>query len=415
MDETKRVFKIPAGNLGLLTAKIADLAKRADKVAKKGALVDYTPIGLIVGEKVVEPQKDPVTLLPLPARVYFLCEVTGMTPKLAGWSFIATLQHEDGGTILRTVPTANVAEGLLKKYRKATPACDHCKVNRKRNDTFVVRHDDGTVKQVGRNCLADFTGCKSPQAIAAMAQFLATAAGLAEDCAGEGWGKGEIIENVADYLAFVAMAIRMNGWMSRTKAREQDQFGAQATANVAWSMMHPSPNQKLILPTEQDAVLASKALAWTDAKLTEGSEADTLSDYEHNLHVAVAGGVVSFRLAGIIASLISYYERAVGAEKLKNAAINAGHVGTVGKRETFTLTLAQVFSRETDYGVQHIHKFLTAEGAIVIWKTTSEKLELGDYEVKGTVKAHDEFRNQPQTILTRCVCKRLLPALTVVA
>jgi hypothetical protein len=405
MGESKRVFKIPAGNLGLLQARIADLAKRSEKVAKKGALVDYTPIGLIVGEKVVEPRKDEITGLALPPRVYFLCEVTGMAPKLAGWTFVATLQHEEGGTILRTVPTVELPEGALKPYRKALPQCDHCKAKRRRNDTFVVRHDDGTIKQVGRNCLADFTGCKSPQTIAAMAQFLATASGLAEEFEGWSEGKGEIIENAVDYLAFVAMAIRTSGWMSRTKAREQDEFGQQATANVAWGMMHPSPNQKLILPTEADNALAAKALAWTDAKLTEGADTDTLSDYEHNLHVAVSGGVVSFRLAGILASLVPYYERAVGAELAKNKAVSAGWVGTVGKRETFKLTLVQVFSRESDWGVQHIHKFLTDEGAVVIWKTTSDKYEPGVYEVKGTVKAHDEFRGAPQTTITRCALK----------
>ena len=404
MGETKRLFKIPAGNLSMLQARIADLAKRADKVAKKGALTDYTGISLIVGEKVVVPQKDPITDLPLPARVYFMCEVTGMAPKLAGWTFVATLQHEDGGTILRTVPTVELAEGALKKYRAADPWCDHCATKRRRNDTFVVRHDDGTIKQVGRNCLADFTGCKSPQTIAAMAQFLAVASGLAEEFEGWSEGKGEMVENIVDYLAYVATAIRLNGWVSRTKARENE-FGPQATANIAWGMMHPTPTQKRIYPTEADTALAVKALAWTDEKLTEGANADSLSDYEHNLHVSVAGGVVTFRLAGIVASLVTYYEREIGKMLSFEKALTAGHIGTVGKRETFKLTLVQVFSRESDYGVQHIHKFLSAEGAVVIWKTTSDKFEPGEYEVKATVKAHDEFRGAPQTIVTRAVLK----------
>lgn len=407
MDGLKRVFKIPAGNLGLLQSRIADLTKRAEKVAKKGLLVDYTPIGLIIGEKVTEQsKKDEITGFALPPRIYFLCEVTGMSPKLSGWTFVATLQHEEGGTILRTVPTVALPEGALKKYRQATPECDHCKAKRRRNDTFVVRHDDGAIKQVGRNCLADFTGCKSPQTIAAMAQFLATAAGVAEECENWSEGKGEVIEDLSAYLGFVACAIRVNGWLSRTKAREQGEFGPAPTANVAWSMMHPSPKQKLVLPTEADVKLATDALAWTDAKLTEAANADALSDYEHNLHVAVAGGIVSFRLAGIVASLIAYYERAVGAELAKHKAVNAGWIGTVGKRETFKLTLVQVFSHESEqWGVQHTHKFLTDEGAVVIWKTGSDKYEPGTYEVKGTVKAHGEFKSAPQTIITRCVLK----------
>lgn len=399
MDGTvKTVFKIPAGNLALLQGRIADLAKRADKVAKKGALLDYTPIGLTVGEKIVEKLTHEVTGLPLPPRIYFLCTVTGATPKLAGWTFIATLQHEEGGTILRTVPTANVTEGTLKPYRNATPACDHCKAKRRRNDTFVVRHDDGTVKQVGRNCLADFTGCKSPQAVASLAEFLAAAAGVAEDC--ESWDEssGPPVEDIGAYLAYVACAIRTNGWISRTKAREQ---GKPATANDAWAWMHPAKPHHHVACSEADRKLAKEALAWTDVHLSE-ADPDRLSDYEHNLRVAVAGGIVTFRLAGIVASLISYYERAIGKEILAKTAINAGHVGTVGKRETFTLALAQVFSFETQFGVQHIHKFVSAQGAIVVWKTTSDKLDLGTYEIKGTVKAHDDYKGIPQTVLTRC-------------
>lgn len=405
----KTLFKIPAGNLSLLQARIADLAKRAAKVAKKGALTDYTPIDLVVGEKVVVPQKDPHTDLPLPPRVYYMVEVTGMAPKLAGWTFVATLQHEEGGTILRSVPTVELPEGTLKPYRTATPACDHCKAKRRRNDTFVVRHDDGAIKQVGRNCLADFTGCKSPQTLAAIAEYLAAAAGVAEEYEGGGGGSGEYVEDMAAYLAYVACVIRTDGWLSRTKAREMGEGGPQATANLAWTAMHPSPMlpaKDRVVPSEKDVALAIEALAWTDAKLSD-ADPDSLGDYEHNLRVCVAGGVVTFRLAGIAASLVPYYERAMGKELLKNKAKAAGHVGTVGKRETFVLQLAQVFSVEGQYGVTHIHKFLTVEGAVVIWKTGTDKLSPGTYNVKGTVKSHGEFKGEPQTVLTRCAVEKI--------
>lgn len=398
-------FKIPAGNVERLKAKLADLAKRQAKIAKKGNLADVTPISLIVGEKVVEFKKDPITNLPTPARIYFMCEVTGLSPKLAGWTFIATLQHEEGGTILRTVPTVELEDGALKAYRNSKPVCDHCKVNRKRNDTFVVRNDSNVIKQVGRNCLADFLGVQSPDHLARMAELLAAAGGMAEEY--EGWGSaGEPVEDIGSFLAFAACAIRNEGWLSRTKAREQGSY--RATADLAWAWMHPVPGSKdkNPLPEEQDFKLATDALAWTDEHLTN-EESDKLSDYEHNLRVAVVGGIVTSRLAGITASLITYYERAIGKEILSKKAIAAGHVGTVGKRETFLLTLAQVFSVESQYGVTHIHKFVTAEGAVVVWKTGSSKLEAGEYKVKGTVKFHGDYKGTPQTILSRCVAEKV--------
>lgn len=396
----KTLFKIPAANLPRLQERVADLAKRAARMAKKGDLTNYIPIELAVGEKVVEARKD------LPPAVYFLVEVTGMSPRLEGWTFVATLQHEDEGTILRPVPTVELPDGVLKPYRFAKPSCDHCGFKRRRNDTFVIRHDNGTMKQCGRNCLTDVTGCKHPQTVAAIAEYLATAASLAEEFEsdfGGGGSSGPQVEDLGAYLAFVACAIRKVGWLSRTKARDTYN-GPMATADLAWSWMHPMPSLAMnarVYPEAGDVALATEALAWTDARLTE-ADPDTLNDYEHNLRVVVAGGIATLRVAGIAASLVPFFERIRGQELMKAKAVNAGHVGTVGKVETFDLTLAQVFSFDGQYGVQHTHKFLTPEGAVVVWKTATVKLDVGAYKVKGTIKSHSEFRGEPQTVMTRC-------------
>lgn len=414
METETRVFKVPAGNLPALQARITELAKRAAKVAKKGNLLDSTAIGLMVGDKVVDCAENEAH-----PRVYFLCTVSGSTPKLADWSFIATLQHEEGGTILRSVPTASFPEGTLTPYRFAGPVCEHCKFNRKRNDTFVVRHDNGSCKQVGRNCLADFTGVKSPEALAAMAELLAVAGEAAEAAeAFEGGGGGEITEDIGAYLAYVAAAIRNDGWLSRTKARDE---GGQATADTAWNVMHSGRGDherrqsrgEWVSPVGRDVELAKTALEWSDVHLTE-ADPNSLGDYEHNLRVAVVGGVVTHRLAGIIASLISYYERAQGkilrakaAESIKDAANKAGYVGSVGKRCNFKASLVAVFDFTSNYGVVHVHKFLTPEGSILVWKTGSDKLDLGSYSIAGSVKEHSEYKGELQTVLTRCKATKL--------
>ena len=416
-----KTFKIPAQNLEALRAKIAELAKRAAKIAKKGNLLDATTIGLEVGERVLEPSEVVVgsvcengvgTKLYAPPSVYFICTVTGTTPKLAGWSFIATLQHEEGGTILRQVPTASYPEGTLNRFRQAGPACEHCNYNRRRNDTFVVRHDDGAVKQVGRNCLADFTGIKSPEALAALAELLAAAGEAAELSEGGGFGGGVVTEDIGAYLAYVAVVIRSKGWVSRTKAREEGRDYA-ATADVAWNWMHPGIATSAAVPEPRDIELAKTALTWSDTHLTE-ADPNTLGDYEHNLRVAMVGGIVTHRLAGIVASLISYYERAQGkilrakaAESIKDAANKAGYVGTVGKRCNFKASLVAVFDFTSNYGVVHVHKFLTPEGAVLVWKTGTDKLDLGSYEVVGSVKEHAEYKGELQTVITRCKATKL--------
>jgi hypothetical protein len=407
------VYKIPAGNLNNLKARIEKLARRAERIAKKGNLADATPIGLTVGERVVEDgtetTEDGTTRRV--RNVYFLVTVTGSTPKLAGWMFVATLQHEEAGTILRSVPTASFPEGTLNRFRTATPTCEHCQYNRRRNDTFVVRHDDGTVKQVGRNCLAAFTGVRSPEDVAAMAELLAAAKEAADSCS-SGGGGGESVEDTEEYLAYVACSVRYNGWVSRTKAREEG-IGF-ATADRAWAGMpaRKPRTQDALRPTDADLALAKAALAWTDDHLSAANPSD-LNDYEHNLRISLTGAVVTHRLAGIVASAIGYYERAQGhilrtkmQESTKAIGNAAGYIGTPKAKLTAQVTLLAVFSFQTQYGVTHAHKFVTPEGNVLMWKTGTEKLELGQYKLTGTVKEHSEYKGELQTVMTRCKAVR---------
>jgi hypothetical protein len=394
-------YRIPAANVARLQAAIADIAKKAAKVAARGALADATPITLTVG---------PVIRTETPGRrpgdapivtLHHECTVTGGAPRLAGWAFAATLQHEGAGTILRSVPGVEID---LARFRDAGPVCEHCNLDRRRGDTFVVVHDDGTVRQVGRTCLGEFLGTESPEAVARMAELLA-AAGEACEGAEEsgGYAGAEEIADLADYLAHVACMIRLGGWVSRTAAR--DRGDAMATADAAWNNRFPhTPAERaaVVTPTEQDATLAAAALAW-GAGLDERTD---LSDYEHNLRVALASGVVRHRLAGIVASVVPAYQRAMGQERERASRPVSTHVGTVGKRETWFATLERIFSFDTDYGALHVHKFRTAEGAILVWKTGS--VLLGDaaigqeHTVTGSVKKHDEYKGEAQTILTRC-------------
>jgi len=395
-------YMIPAANLEHLQSKIAELAKRQAKIAKKGALADVTPIGITVGEKIVVEVADDYGVMR--KRVRFPVTITGDRPMLAGWEFIATIAHEEAGNLLLSLPTAEIGEDLLKPYRTSPSACDHCHTKRQRNDTFIVRQEiTGIVKQVGRNCLADFLGNVSPHAIAAMAELLAAAGALAAGGESDNWlmGGGRLAAEMHEYLTWVACAIRTGGWLSRTQAKEQ---GGTATADVAWDWMTAPTSElgKHPKPTAEDAARASLVLEWADQHLND-ADPNSLSDYEHNLRVVTNGSVATARNAGIAASLISYYERTLAKEHEALAAKAAGHFGKPGDKGTWTLTLVGVYDADSMYGTVHIHRFLTLAGQTAIWKTGSIRLDPGTiYEVKGAIKEHGEYKSIPQTILTRC-------------
>lgn len=163
-----KTFRVPAENLDLLTSQIELLNKRVDRLQKKGHNV--AKVEITVGK---------LYSLTLPGqkqeRIFADVELLSpKTPKVDGWEFVAALTHVDGiGSVLRVCPGATVSEGELAKYRKASPDnCDHCHTSRKRNDTFVIRNREGSLCQVGRQCLAAYTGLANPMVLCANAEIL---------------------------------------------------------------------------------------------------------------------------------------------------------------------------------------------------------------------------------------------------
>lgn len=96
---------------------------------------------------------------------------------------------------------------------------------------------------------------------------------------------------------------------------------------------------------------------------------------------------------------------------LKAEDMKSVHIGTVGKREVFTLTLAGITEFEGDYGITYFHRLKDDAGNVVIYKG-SNRLALGErifergdrLTVKATVKSHDRRGDINRTFISRPVC-----------
>ena len=94
------------------------------------------------------------------------------------------------------------------------------------------------------------------------------------------------------------------------------------------------------------------------------------------------------------------------------------YIGEIGKRIKVEVTYKKSFSYVDHkfgyYGTTHyIHTFEDAEGNVLVWKTTNPveyikndcfefATEGSVVELTGTVKEHSEYKDQPQTVATRC-------------
>lgn len=363
-------------------------------------------------------------------RRYFSVTIQGQTPRLAGWSFVATLQHltdEESGKVINMLRTVPSFEGTLPVgYRTASPEnCDHCQKRiRTRKETFIVRHDDGTWKQIGRNCTQDFLGGVDPQKVAQHLELILSACGAAsemEEGGGRGGGGSTYRHSLRVFLAAVALWVRKGGWISRGRARAADEYmeKLRATADVALEYVNPPPRDSQAAaehhkwlaanPVEQEDIdVADKALVFAREDLSELG--DARNDYQHNLYVACTQSSIDHKLAGITASLIAYYLREVENKVLKEAEAkrigDSQFIGQVGNKVALEVQVTKVITvgENSQWGPSYLHRMFTTGGNVVIWfsSQSDNNLVAGQtYWVKGTVKKHEDRQGVKQTTLIR--------------
>lgn len=348
-------------------------------------------------------------------RVFHLFALRGGTPKFDGWSLVGTIDPTPAGNIIRKSPTA---EGIdVSAFYDCEPGCDHCKVKRNRKDTFIVSHEDGRQKQVGRQCIKDFLGHASPERIgslfAAFSLFTDwVESGLRED--DENFDRdprGERLLEPVRFLSYVAWCIETFGYLSNAKAQEYGKTSTKSDALSACFPPSPLPSGwKRIVPTDEHVALAEEAIKFTQdffkAKPPE-------NDFERNLWLTSCLDFYTLRQLGFASYLIPFLKRQQNETAQREARKDLTHVGEVGTRyRGETLTFKGCWSVDTDYGVLHIQRLEDADRNWLVWKSSvAIEAEEGDEVVIDyTVKAHGDFKGTPQTLLTRCKVKEVLPA-----
>lgn len=431
-ETTNTSFNIPEENLKAFEVAIEKLNRRAKRLGVPSIL---TEVESHKDVEIMEPQYamrggQKVLVGQLPTgqfRRIFTVKVIGERPTLNGYTFVATLEHVEGEVLLHT---SRAFEGAIPvSFRTADPHnCDHCHTRRVRSETFVVQHEGGDFKQIGRQCLKDFLGYnKDPKELAAMAEILFEASDLGASAEEEGFGGGGggvSRLSMATFLSFVAAAIRKEGWMSRSRAGQLE--GVISTADRALTvMLAKSPHdagwrRDGWFPTDDDRTTAEASLEWARTAFG-GKDASERSDYEHNMAIVTKGETLTFKHAGLVASAVAGYQREqqkLLERKLEVVGVkDSKFIGTEGERLDFYGQLYKLIAIEGQYGTTWVHKFKTREGNMVVWFASSRPVvgtrengtyihaEPGDkeYLMTGTVKRHETREGINQTTMTRVV------------
>ena len=282
---------------------------------------------------------------------------------------------------------ASSAAPVLDPRRFREPRCDHCRLRRRRVETFVVWHAASQrLRQVGTGCLRDFLGGHDPERLCRQAEYVLLARESLAAAAGPPSVAGDEVA-VETFAAHAAMVLRTQGWVTRDRARET---GRRASADAALTSLQDTPHA----PRPADAAVAHAALHWARELL---AAKPGLSEFERDAsRVGRLRHLSTARERGLVCALIAVYRRRrAGSE----------HLGRRGEwLETIVVVERIVDQPSRHHGSVRRHELIDVDGnRLVWWQTSGAPLPRGRaVHLRGRVERHTRFGPTPVTVLARC-------------
>lgn len=315
-----------------------------------------------------------------------------------GYSVVASIEHLNGGNLVNTING-----DTDPAWSTATCKCDHCGTSRTRSKTFIVRHKDGSEKQVGRGCLKEYCGI-DPQRIGINNELneLLTNSDVNNRNFDE-----HTAERAYDTIKALALAMRMIRLYGYVKS---DEMNSNKIRIIEALTKNEQPTAEEIANAKEMALAITNIEheAAFDAGL-DNAQTIMRSDYCKANHVGyIAYAPIAYR------KYAERLEREAAREAEKDAERKAsGYVGEIGKRICIEIAdMKLVTSWETQWGMTWLYKFTDTDGNVLVWFASNPMTrvnENGAYEdvtsvqhIKATVKDHTERDGVKQTIITRC-------------
>lgn len=394
--------------INVLADRSREARDRLNKLVRKAARYSVNPVSYTVGEvQIVKRQYEGWDGEVCTANVAVVpFTVTGLLPVIGKHTFLARLEHTDAGNIISKVPGSDIA--IANRYRAATPCCEHCKTQRARKDTFVILdRETNEQKQVGRSCLADYVKTGTAASIIASLANYAEGEDIERTFGGSDFHFSQTLEFI---VTATLIAIRKFGWLSRANANEHEPSTSSHVASL-WGFSKEARAmaaelRKAWQPGDEE--MARKVISWVREEMRVDNDY-----YQHNLRVAYTNDVLSSpRNIGLVCSGVASYQRVQEAlirrEFERTKLLKSQHVGTVGERlrdVEVTYLNSRGLGENGFGGYTHLHKFITKDGHVLSWITTSEldhKTKQGVVaKLTATVKEHREYAGIKETAVSR--------------
>ena len=383
----------------LLNCMSEEICKKIKHIVKK-CEKNHIPCTFNVSKpytKLVEINKDntfEVSLVDLDLDVTF---------KFNGWHSLGMIQRKDG-----IVQCYFDNSDLIKQYKDTDFHCDHCHKKVHRNSVVILENELGEKKVVGTSCVKEFTSGLDGNIIAEVNDYMRVLKmrGSELNCLIQGEGDADLF-----FEKYGVRTYEVSHIVSAAK-RLIDKYGFEPSCsyNATWKFIMDE-----YCPPNVEAE-ATDAIEWIKS-LSE--DETTKSGYLFNLRQIIDAGYCTARHFGILAALIPSYRKSE-YKRLRDANCKSSeYVGNIGEKISVKVKYINTYTYDTRFGSSNIHLFIDDNGNIFKW-STNRRLEftLNDnhsnysqqyfldkgaiIQLSGKIKDHNEYRNQKQTVLTRC-------------
>lgn len=404
--------------------QMAFFQKRLDALNKKAANFGLDPIKVISTEDVVYQRKVESLDRDNERQLYYLVpapkgeliadpvlltriEIEYPEVKLGNWQVVGKLEAVEGGNLAFSISRQPADEAALAARADCPIECEHCQTKRKRNDGYLLRdNESGEYKQVGSNCLEDFTGIDPAAALflARMSQVVSFSEGELNDFASS--GRVNAVDTLS-YLADVNFITDNYGFVSAGKARDT---GVLATYDEAIGLSRELTGSKkdaYFDRRERDLAKAAAVRDWIANKPEE-------SLFDRNVKLLLQSDALPLdrKALAFAAATIVMHNRSLAATV--EASKPSEHIGEPGQKMKANLTVDRVVPIETRFGYADLVLMHDTEGNKVKWKTSACPSEIRDVGVGHTMEAafkikdHDEYNGKAQTSITHLKITRWL-------
>jgi len=288
--------------------------------------------------------------------------------------------------------TSDQSHEIDQNWFKIPPKCECCHSNHHRVSTFIIRDiTNNRFLQVGSTCLREYTGIDPELTIA----YLALYSDLYKYSCGEYSEDDFFVSRVYDVRIMIASAIKSINDDGYIKSDYRDSTKSKMIKINQFEL------------SDSDLILSDKIIEWLKSN-------NFTDNFLTNCKNIVSNNFIKSDYLGFLAYLPVSYKKWM--EKHNNND-SSNFVGNIGDKIQFDIKTWNIISNfETAYGTTFIYKFTDNKNNIYVWFTNSRPDnkeyidENGTYKyrtcdlktIKGTIKDHNEYKGEKQTILTRC-------------